>query len=56
MPVSFPIDLGLTGHVARTGETLNLKEGAYQDERFSTAVDWHISSSLKLHTISLTSR
>ncbi|PFX27035.1 dual 3',5'-cyclic-AMP and -GMP phosphodiesterase 11-like isoform X1 [Stylophora pistillata] len=36
--VRFPINIGITGHVATTGETLNIPN-AYQDERFDPAVD-----------------
>ncbi|KAL8571841.1 Dual 3',5'-cyclic-AMP and -GMP phosphodiesterase 11 [Nucella lapillus] len=34
----FPINIGITGHVARTGETLNIPD-VYQDDRFDPSVD-----------------
>uniref|UniRef100_T1K849 GAF domain-containing protein n=1 Tax=Tetranychus urticae TaxID=32264 RepID=T1K849_TETUR len=34
----FPINIGITGYVAATGETLNIPN-AYQDARFDTSVD-----------------
>lgn len=36
--LSLPISIGIAGYVARTGETVNIKE-AYKDERFSPIVD-----------------
>nr|KAG5710172.1 hypothetical protein BaRGS_006691 [Batillaria attramentaria] len=34
----FPINIGITGHVARTGETLNIPD-VYQDDRFDPTAD-----------------
>ncbi|XP_037051573.1 dual 3',5'-cyclic-AMP and -GMP phosphodiesterase 11 isoform X1 [Bradysia coprophila] len=34
----FPINVGVTGHVATTGETVNI-ENAYEDDRFDPSVD-----------------
>lgn len=34
----FPINVGITGYVATTGETLNIPD-AYEDERFDSTVD-----------------
>ncbi|XP_046405591.1 dual 3',5'-cyclic-AMP and -GMP phosphodiesterase 11 isoform X2 [Ischnura elegans] len=34
----FPINIGITGHVATTGETVNIPD-AYQDDRFDKMVD-----------------
>ncbi|PVD37899.1 hypothetical protein C0Q70_00501 [Pomacea canaliculata] len=34
----FPINIGITGHVARTGETLNIPD-VYADDRFDPTVD-----------------
>ncbi|XP_064626928.1 probable 3',5'-cyclic phosphodiesterase pde-5 isoform X4 [Lineus longissimus] len=36
--IRFPMDKGIAGHVASTGETLNIPD-AYQDERFNRDVD-----------------
>jgi adenylate cyclase len=36
--IRIPLSEGLAGHVARTGETLNIRQ-AYQDNRFLTLVD-----------------
>ncbi|XP_074640630.1 putative 3',5'-cyclic phosphodiesterase pde-5 isoform X4 [Tubulanus polymorphus] len=36
--IRFPIDKGIAGHVASTGQTLNIPD-AYQDERFNRDVD-----------------
>ncbi len=37
--IRFPKDLGISGHVVTTGETLNIAD-AYQDPRFNQEVDW----------------
>ncbi|MGN0014116.1 MAG: HD domain-containing phosphohydrolase [Candidatus Gastranaerophilaceae bacterium] len=37
--IRFPIDKGLAGHVAVTGETVNIKN-AYQDNRFNPEIDF----------------
>lgn len=34
----FPINIGITGHVATTGETVNI-HSAYEDQRFDPSVD-----------------
>lgn len=34
----FPINIGITGHVATTGETVNVPN-AYEDDRFDASVD-----------------
>ncbi len=36
--IRFPVDKGLAGHVALTGETINIKE-AYKDPRFNKEID-----------------
>lgn len=36
--IRFPIDKGLAGHVAKTGETIHIKN-AYTDERFNKDID-----------------
>ena len=36
--IRFPADKGLAGHVAKTGETINIKD-AYQDDRFNKEID-----------------
>ena len=36
--IRFSADKGLAGHVARTGETINIKD-AYNDKRFNKSVD-----------------
>lgn len=36
--IRFPADKGLAGHVANTGETINIKD-AYQDDRFNKEID-----------------
>ena len=37
--IRFPKNLGISGHVVTTGETLNIAD-AYQDPRFNQEVDW----------------
>jgi len=46
--VKFPVNIGITGYVATTGETLNIPN-AYEDPRFDPAVDQ--GSSFKTKTI-----
>ena len=36
--IRFPMDKGLAGHVAMTGETVNIKD-AYSDKRFNKSID-----------------
>lgn len=36
--IRFPANMGLAGHVARTGETINIKD-AYNDSRFNKEID-----------------
>jgi len=36
--IRFPADKGLAGHVATTGETINIKD-AYEDDRFNKEID-----------------
>jgi HD-GYP domain-containing protein (c-di-GMP phosphodiesterase class II) len=36
--IRFPVGVGIAGHVAKTGETINIKE-AYEDPRFNKEVD-----------------
>ncbi|XP_068140375.1 dual 3',5'-cyclic-AMP and -GMP phosphodiesterase 11 isoform X2 [Drosophila tropicalis] len=38
----FPINIGITGHVATTGETVNVPN-AYEDDRFDASVDENLS-------------
>lgn len=38
----FPVNIGITSHVARTGETLNI-EDAHQDPRFDVSIDQNSS-------------
>lgn len=38
--IRFPIDKGLAGHVAKTGQTINIKN-AYNDSRFNKDIDAH---------------
>ncbi|XP_033150871.1 dual 3',5'-cyclic-AMP and -GMP phosphodiesterase 11 isoform X1 [Drosophila busckii] len=38
----FPINIGITGHVATTGETVNVPN-AYEDDRFDASVDESLS-------------
>ena len=46
----FPINIGVTGHVANTGETLNIAD-AYADPRFDPIVDQDAPNGFRHHHI-----